>query len=151
MILPVMDQTPHGGEDICKRRYVGRKARETIYRMYLDGATYPEIARATGVRKSTVANVVKRANRGITQGQLLERSAAKIIYPGLRKWLLDSGASMPELARACGVSFATLRDWLRGSPRAKHHEAMPKWCIDRLLAWTGLSYDQAFGRKEEDA
>ena len=151
MILPVMDPTPQDGEEICRRRYVGRKARETIYKMYLEGATYMEIARATGVRKSTVANVVKRANHGITQGQLLERSAAKIIYPGLRTWMLDTGASMPEMARACGVSFTTLRDWLRGSPRAKHHEAMPKWCIDRLLAWTGLSYDRAFGRKEEEA
>ena len=147
--MPERDTLPQGAEGNIRRRYVGRKLRETIYRMYLEGMDYKAIGRKTGRSKSTIAQVVTRYNRGEKKGLLLERAIGRIIYPGIREWMLDAGASIPEAARACGIPEQTLRGWLQGTPKAKRGESMPKWAIDRMLAWTGLTYEQAFRAEDE--
>ena len=65
----------------------------------------------------------------------------KCIFPGLGTWMHMNGWGIKELAAHTGIAYQTIRSNLTG----KHEFGM--YAIDRVLEATGLTYEQAFGRR----
>lgn len=128
----------------CKRWYMGQRERAEIVRAYEAGVPMVEISRRTGRASATISNTVYRHYKGIGGNKKQEEAFARIIYPGLREWFVQSGASICEAARICRVCPETLSGWLKGGTRGAMTEPMPKRVIDKLLDWTGLNYEKAF-------
>ena len=132
------------------RWLVGRKVRDEIMRLYGEGLSQEQISRRVGRSKMTIQNVITRGYAGI-ETYHDEHMRRTIIYPGLREWFIDAGATLAEAAEVCETSTTTMAEWLHGGAHGNRTEPMRKWCIDRLLAWTGLTYEQAFAMRAEEA
>ena len=145
-----MRATLNGTPESKHRYFVSRVQQEEILNLYAQGKSKVEIARYVGRSPTTVGTIIYRHNHAKLTYKRLEQMCARIVYPGLRKWFFDSGASYEEAGSVIGVSARTLGDWLRGWNRRadKRADNIPKWAIDGLLEWTGLTYEQAF--REED-
>jgi len=128
----------------CKRWYMGQRERGEIVRAYEAGLSMAEITRRTGRSSATITNTIYRHYKGTGRNLMQERTFNKIVYPGLREWFIQSGASIAEAARICRVCPETLGEWLKGGARGAMTEPMPKHAIDKILDWTGLTYEQAF-------
>lgn len=62
----------------------------------------------------------------------------RFAYPALREYLLNKGLSIKEFARQCALSNHTMHDLLFGM-------AVPsKTTIDKVLAETGMTYEECF-------
>lgn len=104
------------------------------------GETYDAIAKRFGVSRQAVwsnLNGKRKPWQDITQ--------VECIYPNLRGWMNDNRVSVPELAeRVTGDrdSGASVRRWIAGSanPNKKN--------IDKLLAVTGLTYEEMFAEEQ---
>lgn len=70
--------------------------------------------------------------------------AKNIVYPGIAKWLAKNNMTIEALNKKARLnSFAHLWNILNGviDPRKK--------TIDKILAATGLTYEEAFGNAED--
>lgn len=128
---------------------VGEKEARTIRDLYLKGWTAKEIEKRTGRSRVSVVHVVNTMTRngGMYASKRRQGVIAKIKYPGLAQWFLDSGASVEEAASVCGIGPSAMRDYLyENSPRLRgpNNDQIPKRVIDALIMWTGMTYEQMF-------
>lgn len=133
----------------ARERIIGDREARKIMRMWRDGASTREICEATGRCAPTISYVANTVNRtGTYCSGRRKRSMDKIPFPGLRKWLIDNGVTIAEAADVCGVAYSSMRAYFyRRDPRDGHHSRcniMPKYVIDRLIEWTGMTYEQLF-------
>lgn len=63
------------------------------------------------------------------------------IYPGLKLWMWDNDWNACRLAQEAGVPESTLSQNLKGNTDMK------MYTIRRILAVTGLTFEQAFGER----
>ena len=69
-----------------------------------------------------------------------------IVYTGIAKWIADNKLSLKEFTEKVGVSSTNhLSAILRGEYNTS------KTMIDKILAATGLTYEEAFGTVKDDA
>ena len=124
----------------------GKIRKADLYKADRDlGMSYPEIARKYGVSHQAVAQACAR--RGI--GHFKEYTPAEVVYPNLRRWLNDNKVARSEFARGIdripnGATSSDISNWFRG-------ETYPqKRSIDKILAYTGLTYEVLFAQEGED-
>lgn len=108
------------------------------------GMTYREIAKKHGVSYQAVAQACAR--RGV--GHFKPYSADDVPYPYLRAWLNENQISRAEFARRLdkvpyGASMEQVSTWLRGRCYPS------KKIIDKILAVTGLTYEELFAEEGE--
>lgn len=108
------------------------------FRMRLDGCTYQEIGERFGLRKQAVHQSLAHPTRRVSCPE-------NIAYPGLARWMTENGVARRALAERCGMADSNMSSLLLGrtNPTKKY--------IDSILAVTGLSYEEAFGRASHDA
>ena len=106
-----------------------------------DQLTYAEIARKLGVSRQAVHQLVNRKYKftPITETQC--------IYKGLRNWLNANHIKIRTLARICYDC-----DYLNSFAQILYHQLngereLKKSSIDKILAVTELTYEQAFGKE----
>lgn len=109
------------------------------------GMTYQEIADKYGVSRQAVASAC--AQRGM--GRFRPYTAKDVVYPNLRRWLNENQVSRGEFARRMDrvpVSETTqqVSEWFRGTVYPA------KRSIDKMLAITGLTYEELFYEEGED-
>lgn len=109
------------------------------------GMTYREIAEKYGVSHQCVAQCCAQTTKGFRP-----YTESQVAFPYLRKWLNENKVTRAEFIRRMGkVPYSTeitrLSIWFRG-------DADPsKLQIDRMLAVTGLTYEELFWEGDENA
>ena len=68
-----------------------------------------------------------------------ERAVARVVFPGLRAWMITNRVGHAEMARRAGLADNVLRRKLIGQVILNMDE------IDAVLKVTGLTYEAAFG------
>lgn len=104
------------------------------------GMTYQQIADRLGISYQAVAQALGEYN----PNHFHYVPETSCIYPNLRKWMNDNKVGKTELTRRCGYANSPSNKgrifrYLQGKVDP------PKRFIDRILAATGLTYEQAFG------
>jgi hypothetical protein len=112
--------------------------KEQMREMLSQGMTYEEIGREFGISRQRVYQLIGNADTRKFQ----YFSSERCVYDGLRKYLNENRISTYELARRCFNSshpkrHELLSGALKGSNTTKH-------TIDKILAVTGLTYEEAF-------
>ena len=114
-----------------------------MYRMRLEGKSYQAIADRFGVSKQYVYQLFGQQCKSDPYRNV------NVPYTGLRKWMNESRYSIAELARESGCtdnhSYVTITSYLQGSPR------MDIDSIRKILRFTGLTFEEAFGEAEQEA
>ncbi len=113
-----------------------------MYRMRLEGKSYQAIADRFGVSRQYVYQLFGQKYKSEPYRNV------NVQYTGLRKWMNESNYSVAKLARESGCtdnhSYVTITSYLQGSPR------MDIDSIRKILRFTGLSFDEAFGEAEQE-
>lgn len=117
---------------------MSRHPKADLYRAEREkGKTYREIAEMYGVTSQAVS-IACGNQKGY---QFRAWTVDRCVYPNLRNWLNENRVSLKEFIRRMdclpsGTTEAKLRSYLNGKayPRKK--------VIDRMLAITGLTYEQ---------
>ena len=113
-----------------------------MYRMRLEGKSYQAIADRFGVSRQYVYQLFGQQCKSEPYRNV------NVPYTGLKKWMNESRYSIAELARESGCtdnhSYVTITSYLQGSPR------MDIDSIRKILRFTGLNFEEAFGEPEQE-
>ena len=109
-----------------------------------NGMTLREIAEKYGVSKQAVAQACGSHNVSFFKKFDEERC----VYPNLRKWLNENKVSVKEFLRRSGLtSSGTISKRYAMYFRGQVYPT--KLVIDKMLAVTGLTYEELFYREED--
>lgn len=113
-----------------------------MYRMRLEGKSYQAIADRFGVSRQYVYQLIGQQCKSEPYRNV------NVPYTGLKKWMNESRYSIAELARESGCTdnhrYVTITSYLQGSPR------MDIDSIRKILRFTGLTFEEAFGETEQE-
>lgn len=113
-----------------------------MYRMRLEGKSYQVIADRFGVSRQYVYQLIGQQCKSEPYRNV------NVPYTGLKKWMNESRYSVAELSRESGCtdnhSKGTIASYLQGSPR------MDIDSIRKILRFTGLTFEEAFGEAEQE-
>ena len=113
-----------------------------MYRMRLEGETYRAIGDRFGVSRQYAYRLIGQQCKSEPYRNV------NVQYTGLRKWMNESNYSVAKLARESGCtdnhSYVTITSYLQGSPR------MDIDSIRKILRFTGLTFEEAFGETEQE-
>ena len=104
---------------------------ELYLRLREKGMTYEEIGELFGVSKQCVYETIHRGTDNFHKASVL-----KVKYVGLRNWMLDNRVNIGELEKRVGGQRLHTALKVNGNPR--------KDTIDKILAATGLTYEECF-------
>lgn len=124
--------------------------REKAAQMRRDGCTYEEIGAVFGVSRERIRQVLKNQVRCRKCSTDME----KIVYEGLYNYLMDNPKmTYPALAMVMFGGGTKTNNKLRNLLHGKNC-TISKRSLDRLMALTGMTYEQLFklreGFKEEE-
>lgn len=105
--------------------------------MRANGFTLQEVADRFGVTRQLISKKMPT----YCHAKQTCRDPGKIIYPGLRRYMMDNRFTFSRFAVHCGVGYPQLYNALTG--RADPFKAT----IDKILAGTGMTYEEAFGKE----
>lgn len=92
--------------------------------MYRSGATLREVGDAFGVSSETIRRLV-----------FADRN--RVPYPNLMEWMRRYRYSISAMAYDIGEDEQAMRAWFED-------DTIPKRAVDKILALTGMTYEQAF-------
>lgn len=101
-----------------------------------EGMTYRQIAAKHGVSYQAVYCACTRREK-----HFRPYTEAEVIFPAMRRFLNENEISRTRLAEVLGGS-GNANGWMRGIHDIKKRN------IDKLLDFTGMTYEQLFGREE---
>ena len=107
------------------------------------GMTYQQIADHFGISYQAVAQPLAKYQ----PNHFHYVTETGCVYPNIRKWLNDNKVNKSEFARRCGFCNQSDRK-KRLDGYLKGRCDPPKRVIDKILSVTGLTYEQAFSKKE---
>lgn len=112
-----------------------------VYRMRMEGKSIQEIADHYGVTRQRASQYIKNA------GHYMEPIGVKCVYRGLREWMVNNRVRTRHLyddLYPYGCGNATAFSYrLQGRTEFKITE------IKEVLAYTGLTFEEAFGEVDE--
>lgn len=104
--------------------------------MRLNGASVREIKEKTGATDKDIKAYLPRA-LAYSRNTRVDEAIGKIVYPAIREWIIAHGYTLTYAAKLIGTSPATFISASYGGNCTKEN-------IDKILAVTGLTYEQAF-------
>lgn len=115
--------------------------RQIAIAMRYEGKTLMEIADHFGVSYQAVQKALKHSIRSRKNGEIFEH----IPYKGLYEWMkLNPTVSVPRLGVIMGMSYCHATQEKVGRLLRGQYVALPKRAYDRLIAHTGMTYEQLF-------
>ena len=111
--------------------------KKKAFAMLVDGATYQEVADELGISRQYVYKEF---------GSYFNRKCAaaeKYKYIGIRDFLLENNLNASKLGKAIGANAGYMNKILKGE------NSPSKKIIDKILEFTGMTYEEAFKEKEE--
>lgn len=114
-----------------------KKRAVEMFRMYLDGYTYQEIADKYGISKQRV-NLILNPKKN-----KLESKYERVIYKGLKKWLIENNYKLIDLQKYLSGKeqrqiYTYTQRKLSGETDFKISE------IIKLINLTGMTFEQLF-------
>ena len=106
--------------------------------MIVDGASYQEVADELGTTRQNVQQTYKY----LFDNKMAVREGS-CVYPNIYKWLKTNRVSKAEMARRMGISNPQFSRILSAKGTTTKER------IDQILEITGLTYEEAFTKKEE--
>lgn len=104
-----------------------------------EGKNLGEIGRHFGVSRQRVFQLIG------SSGNHPGRPIQKCVFPGILKWLTEHRVSVKKMGKNLnGICYSSLHLKLSG----KHTFTLPE--IKAILAYTGLTFEEAFGNRKED-
>ena len=110
------------------------------YKMRVEGHSFKEIGDRFGVSRQYICQILP-----VPEKNRIEMSANSCAYKNISKWMLEHGCSYSKLARLCGIPSNTLNLFLTGKGDSR------KSTIDKILYVTGMTYEEAFQKADNDA
>ena len=104
------------------------------FEMLLDGATYAEVAEIFGCTRQNVHRKFSPIMR--------KNKDPRTVFPGLNRWLYTHRLTKAEFARLLSVPTSTMYYALDGRTEIR------KDLIDKILAFTGLTYEEMTAEEE---
>lgn len=113
--------------------------KQEIVKMRVNGFTLQDIANKFGVTRQYVSLFLNGLSRD------RKRSCRKCIFPGLKAWMNQNNVSVTQLYESVGVwgSYPMLLHRLAG----KYEFTLSE--IKAVLAYTGMTFEEAFGVVED--
>lgn len=114
-----------------------RKEIIEMFEMRMDGETLENIGKKFGLTRERVRQLLTPSQRAPKEFEC--------IYAGLKKWMIENGYSCPRFVKHCGLRISMTTFYARITGRKDFHISDIK-CI---LAFTGMTFDEAFGVAEK--
>lgn len=114
-----------------------------MFQMRVNGKTLEEIGKEFGVTRERVRQLLDAHARGISRGH----NRCKTVFPGLRDWMFDNCCSGYKMRHETnlGITLPSFYSKMQGERPFKIDE------IRKILAYTGLTFEEAFGTVEANA
>ena len=111
-----------------------------MFSMRLNGYSLREIGDHYGVTHERIRQILESS----VKAPKIDRGC-KCIYPGLKTWFITSGTSAHRMHKEVGIGkgVTPLYNRLSGEQQFTLQE------IKRILAYTGLTFEEAFGEEDE--
>lgn len=110
------------------------------FTMRIDGYSYQEIANKMGVSRQAVQDYLQRS---ISYNLRKVRFCGNCVYPNILKYMQDHKMNLSDFANAVEMNYANLSRVLKGKNTSKTS-------IDKILKVTGMTYEEAFWREENE-
>ena len=117
-----------------------REQKIEAFTMRIDGYAYQEIANKMGISRQAVRDCL---HESISFDSRNTRLSARCVYPNILKYMRDHKMNPSGLANAAGLTP-------RGVSRILEGENLTKTSIEKILKITGMTYEEAFWRKENE-
>lgn len=114
-----------------------REEKIGMFCMRMDGYTLQEIGNKYGITREYVRQILDVGKR--------KDIFQKIVYPGLKQYLVENKMSVRKLSFLIGTQYQTALNTLCG----KSKPGMD--VINKILQVTGLTYEEAFSLGGEDS
>lgn len=108
------------------------------YAMRLDGVSLQGIADHFGVSKQYIHQLLPGARRSN------KKKYESYIYPNIVKFLRENNVSAKHLAELCDITNSGINHFLSGKSGGS------KTTIDKILAVTGMTYEEAFAKEDSN-
>lgn len=109
-----------------------------MFAMRLDGATLQKIGDKYGITKERVRQILEISDSK-------RKPKAKWIYPNMGNYMVEHKISLKEFSEKCEIQYWTLSNYMNGKSEPSIG------AIKRMLQFTGMSFEEAFQTKEEQA
>lgn len=119
-----------------EKKYMSLDEKMDAIKMRIEGKTYQEIANKHGYSRQAVQNMM----RGLVNDPKFMR---KTVYSGLNEWMIQNECTISALARGCGIPYATMNVYMHQPGRMKLS------VIKAILKYTGMTFEEAFGKEGE--
>lgn len=107
-----------------------KKAEEKLAcELYVQGMSVAQIAAKLSCTEGTIYKVLRKYN-----------ARGRSVYPNLSQWLKDNDKSQECVAFDLDMTQASVSRVLLGGNTTKN-------TIDKILAYTGMTYEQCFAKK----
>ena len=117
-----------------------REQKIEAFTMRIDGYAYQEIANKMGISQQAVRDCLLRS---ISRDSRNTRLFAHCVYPNILKYMCNHKMSLSGLANAAELNPNIVSRVLEG-------RNFTKTSIDKILKATGMTYEEAFWRKENE-
>jgi hypothetical protein len=104
-----------------------------MFKMRLEGYTYQQIGIKYEISGERVRQILERVIR-----ERQNRRTAKCVYPKISEWCAEHKETMMSFAKRIGMSPCAFYPKIYGQQRFRQDQ------IDKILAVTGLTYEEAF-------
>ena len=111
------------------------------FTMRIDGYSYREIADKMGISKQAVQDTLKRC---LSRGGWDQAFCEKCVYPNIFKYMQDHKINLSEFSTSTGIVYSNLSKFLKGASNPSQAS------IDKILKATGMTYEEAFWREENE-
>ena len=119
------------------------ETRDAARELRMQGLTFAEIGKRLGVSRQRIAQCCAGMNPEATAWACRIKDLDCIIYPNLKKWMLENRVSIPEMMRRIGMDTAS-GNAKHFKNRLKGRTQLPITEIKKILAVTGGTFEQMF-------
>ena len=119
------------------------ETRDAARELRMQGLTFAEIGKRLGVSRQRAAQCCAGMNREATAWACRIKDLDCIVYPNLKKWMLENRVSIPEMMRRIGMDTAS-GNAKHFKNRLKGRTQLPITEIKKILAVTGGTFEQMF-------
>lgn len=119
------------------------ETRDAARELRMQGLTFAEIGKRLGVSKQRIAQCCAGMNPKQTARACRIKDLDCIIYPNLKKWMLENKVSISEMMRRIGLDTGSRRsESFRNKLKGRTQLTITD--IKKILAVTGGTFEQMF-------
>ena len=119
------------------------ETRDAARELRMQGLTFEEIGKRLGVSRQRIAQCCAGMNPEHTAWACRIKDLDCIIYPNLKKWMLENKVSISEMMRRIGQDTGSMRsESFRNKLKGRTQLTITD--IKKILAVTGGTFEQMF-------